>query len=279
MSTQEIVVPVDWTPKSLAALAPARVLAEQTGRALHMVSVIPREASSAERERALEQAARDYSITKPRITVLKADLSNVAIGEHEGSLRGMLDESPESLVCMSTHARSAVGDMLLGSVANDLLRQLGRPIVLAGPRLSADWQGPLNMVIVCLDGSELSEAIIEPAVDMAKETGAQLFLTQAQEPESTHTALTQDASESGYLQRKATEILKQYGVQANWDVLHGRNPARAITEYVSGFPGAMVAMTTHGRTGLRKLALGSVARDVVHDIHCPVLAYTPVDQA
>lgn len=273
MSSQELIVPVEWSRRSLAALTPANVLSRQTGRSVHIVSIIPTESASEERRTALQGEAERRGIENPTISVLKADLNTVPIGEEEGTLMRVIQASPDAMVCMATHARTAIGDILLGSVASDILNRSDTPVVLTGPQFSADWQGPLQTLLVCLDGSALSEAIIAPAAALAKTTGASLMLIQVQSPDVHHTALAQDAAESGYLQSKAAEIRRDHGFEVNWDVLHGKDPGKTIAEYVAGYPGAMVAMTTHGHTGIRKLTVGSVARDVVHAINCPVYAF------
>ncbi len=275
MSNQEIIVPVEWSPRSLAALTPTNVLARQTGRGVHIVSIVPRESDTGQRRGNLEKEAERRGIASPRITVLHADLNTVPIGEEDGTLMRVIRDSPDAMVCMATHARNAIGDILLGSVASDILNGSDVPVVLTGPQFSADWQGPLNTILVCLDGSTLSEAIIDQAASLAKATKASLMLVQVQSPEAHQMAATQDAAETGYLQSKAADIHKRHGLDSNWDVLHGKDPAKAIAEYVASYPGAMVAMTTHGHTGMRKLAFGSVARDVVHGINCPVLAFRP----
>ncbi|MFV8836640.1 universal stress protein [Aquisalimonas sp.] len=277
MTAADIIVPVERTPRSLRAIAPARALAAQTGRGVHLLTVIPTESSSEDRRRELAREAQDHGIEPSRISVIKADLNTVPVGAEDSALWGVIAEAPDAMICMATHARSAVGDMLLGSVATEMLNRAERPVVLTGPRLSADWDGPIRTLVVCLDGSPLSEAIIPSAAQLARDTGAELFLVQAQEPEVQASALSADTVESGYVQRIARQIHKEYGLQANWDVLHGTKPARAISEYVAAMPGTMVCMTTHGRTGMGKLAFGSVARDVVHDVHCPVLAFRPAD--
>ncbi|WP_290653522.1 universal stress protein [Aquisalimonas sp.] len=275
MTTPEVIVPVDWTRRSLAAMIPASVLAKQTGRSLHLVSIVPTESEIEARRRGVREEAEQRGIREPQISILKADLNTVPIGEREGTLMRVINQSPDALVCMATHARSAIGDVLLGSVASDILEGSAHPVALIGPRFSADWQGPLRTVIACLDGSELSERILAPAAAMASATGSGLMLVQVQQPEASHQAMIQDAAESGYLQSKAAEVQRDHHLKANWDVLHGRDPGRTIAEYVAGYPGAIVAMTTHGHTGVRKLAFGSVARDVIHSINCPVLALRP----
>lgn len=274
----EIIVPVERTRRSLDALAVARVVAEPTGRTVHMVSVAPLEASKRERHSSLTGAADAYGFQSPKITILQENLKEKPVNSEASGLIDFIRQKPEALVCMSTHARGVIGDIVLGSVAGNVINNGRRPVVLIGPQFSADWDGPLETLVVCLDGSKLSEAILEPAARLAIDTGAKLLLVQALDPGSLQPGFAGDVNESGYLRSKAIEIDKQYGLQADWDVLHGKQPARAIAEYAAGFPGAMVAMTTHGYTGLNRINLGSVTLDVVHMIHCPVLTYKPTER-
>jgi nucleotide-binding universal stress UspA family protein len=59
------------------------------------------------------------------------------------------------------------------------------------------------------------------------------------------------------------------------DLVHDREPARAIARYVSDRDDTVVVMGTHGRGGLQEFVLGSVARGVVHQADCPVVVVPP----
>ena len=74
-----------------------------------------------------------------------------------------------------------------------------------------------------------------------------------------------------YLRRVAEHLQKERGVSANWDVLHGKDAARAIVDYAALVRGALIAMTTHGRTGLARALMGSVTNEVVHEARSPVV--------
>jgi nucleotide-binding universal stress UspA family protein len=82
------------------------------------------------------------------------------------------------------------------------------------------------------------------------------------------------APDDAYL-RQVSRTLSDRGISTSWDVLHQRDAAAALTTFASGLPASLVAMTTHGRTGLRRVTLGSVAARVVHDVTSPVLILRP----
>ena len=68
--------------------------------------------------------------------------------------------------------------------------------------------------------------------------------------------------------------LQNEGFDVTTDVLFGK-PAQAIEEHLAYVPVDMVAITTHGRTGLEKLMAGSVAEHILHHTHIPVLIFHP----
>lgn len=80
--------------------------------------------------------------------------------------------------------------------------------------------------------------------------------------------------ESGTLLH-ASRRMAAMGVQANWEVLHGEDPVPPIVDYAGRQPGTLLAMATHGRTGVARLAGGSVTIRVTHAAPTPVLVVRP----
>ena len=83
-----------------------------------------------------------------------------------------------------------------------------------------------------------------------------------------------EASEANYVHWKAAEIEARYGIAPHWEVLHG-DPAEAICRYVHDLPGAMLALTTHGRSALKRALLGSVAINCIRRAGVPLVLYWP----
>jgi nucleotide-binding universal stress UspA family protein len=80
--------------------------------------------------------------------------------------------------------------------------------------------------------------------------------------------------ESSYLHRQAAAIKRAYGIDADWEVLHG-NAATAICRHVSKMPETMLAMTSHARGGLERAFVGSVTAACIRKAGVPMMIYWP----
>jgi nucleotide-binding universal stress UspA family protein len=190
-----------------------------------------------------------------------------------------LNRNPGALAAMTTHGRTAWGEAVLGSVVFRVLRGAQRPILLYCP-LGGRAAVPkkITTFAVALDGGEFAEKIIPFAAEMAKPLAAGLTLLQALPLNPPVPPLPEqkksDMLESSYLHRQANAIKKAFGLDVQWDVLHGE-AADAICSYVARMPDTVLAMTTHGRGALQRAVLGSVAGDCIRHAACPLLLYWP----
>ena len=73
----------------------------------------------------------------------------------------------------------------------------------------------------------------------------------------------------------AADVFRAEGLTVEVETLAGGDPAAALVEFAKHLPAAMLAMSTHARSGWDRTALGSVAMKVVHDSPCPVLVQQP----
>jgi nucleotide-binding universal stress UspA family protein len=144
-------------------------------------------------------------------------------------------------------------------------------------------------VVVALDGSAAAEAVLPFVVALARRNGAKITLVQACPPADAPDAaaglamlgglptagegsprLRAARAEAEHYMERVTGRLHAEGVPADYEILEGP-PGEAIVDEAEGLAADMVAMTTHGRTGLGKLLLGGVAAYVVGHATCPVL--------
>lgn len=260
-----LVVPVDDSHRSLDALNAGQALAVQMGLNLHLVSVVPHEADVSGREQAIHDALDE----------MRADISVVANVSPADGLLAALQSGKGNICCMATHARGAVSEMVLGSVARHIVQEYPGPVVLVGPRHAKKWAGPVKTVHVCVDGSPLSEQALAPALQCARLLNATLQLIQVLDPEATRLAEGADSGEWVYLRRLFDQLRKDTGVVAEWEVLHGKDAADAITSYADGQPGSLIVMCSHGRSGVNRLVMGSVAQKVLHGSRSPVWIIRP----
>ncbi len=194
---------------------------------------------------------------------------------------------PEAtLTAMATHGRSGINRLLLGSVAEKVLRGSTNPLLLirAGDEAKSDGEAGLKSVIVALDGSELAEKVLSSVVELATALKLEVLLLRAyQIPINTYagmedyypvnyeeirTALREEAQ--SYLESKVRE-LKRKGIEKVSFAIPEGSGADEIVALGRRTPDNLIAMCTHGRSGVKRWVLGSVTEKVVRLSGDPVL--------
>ncbi len=232
-------------------------------------------------------AAQEY-LDKVAAPLRDAGLT-VSTTIHEGDAATYIvdeaQEQPDTLIAMSTHGRSGVTRWVMGSVTDKVLHATTNPMLVVraqeSKRPAADVV--LRGIIVPLDGSGLAEQVLPHAAGLAKALGLsitlvnviaipQLSYAYANFPTLPYEDLTRIAEEDAkeYLE-KVVNRLRQQGVSSvEYRVTPG-GPASIITDAAKAMPDHLIAMTTHGRSGIRRWVLGSVADRVVSHSTTPVL--------
>jgi nucleotide-binding universal stress UspA family protein len=175
----------------------------------------------------------------------------------------------EAIVAVGTHGRGGIGLSLLGSTAIDILTRGGRPTVAYGPGTSAPIE--IARVVACLDGSDFSELSLSEATRWANALAVPLWLIQVVPPDLPAEV---SAYETTYVHNLARG-LAGFGQRIEWDVLHATSPAESILDMYGNDAGTLLVMATHGRTGLQRVLLGSVATQVVREAWGPVVMVCP----
>ena len=145
-------------------------------------------------------------------------------------------------------------------------------------------------ILVPLDGSRASEAVLGHVAKLAEMTGAEIILLRVVttpvlefantdfvpplSPSDTHPDLFAQAD--GYLQRVAFDLFPG-NLPVTYQVMGGPI-AEAILDTTAATDVDLIAMSTHGRGGLARLVLGSVADEVVRPSHVPVLLIRPLHE-
>jgi nucleotide-binding universal stress UspA family protein len=164
----------------------------------------------------------------------------------------------------------------LDPTAQELVRTCGVPVLLLRPAMSLL---PIRRVLVALDGSPFSEEALVPAIDLARATGATLSLLEVVTRHSGLVRLLHPAERSAEaadrsLRAVADRLPPELGPVDLRVVEHGSATGGILLEAKRG--GAdLIAMATHGRGGLRRLLLGSVAESVVRAASVPVVVFRP----
>lgn len=215
-------------------------------------------------------ASRDYlEDVKIRFPKYKAETSAV-LGYPREEITQIAAAEQAEVIVMASHGRSGPARWLLGSVAEAVLRQAPCPVLLIRGSLSP--RPSFRRVLIPIDGSALSKEVLkkippylgpESQVTLVRSTGmsfqdrGQIIDTQALQ---------------GYLEGLEQQLrqVPTGGLKADIKVLDG-DAATSITDLASELDCDLIAMASHGRSGFRRLWLGSVTEKVTRQAPCPVL--------
>jgi|SRR5579883_623384 len=183
------------------------------------------------------------------------------------------DEIDPSIIAMSTHGRSGLRRFVRGSVAERVLVHARHPLLLANPFVTERPEElPVRRILVPLDGSELSTAVLPVVAEIAQVYGAEILLFHALELSglafpSIAVALTLEDADA--LLRSGADRIA--GVPVRLRAARGM-AAKTIIDAAVEEKADLIALTTHGHSGLSRWAYGSVAEKVLRHAPCPVIA-------
>jgi len=195
------------------------------------------------------------------------------------------------LIVMSTHGRGPISRLWLGSVADRLTRTSPTPLYLVRPSKQVetrpDFATPVPApvkLLVPVDGSDLAAQAAQSIAVLGSQDSQTLHLLRiASYPIYVGSAYLPDtisanreiaaqvlATAEDYIERLAAE-LRSDGREVLTNVVSAEFIAPAIVEYAESWGADAIALSTHGRSGIARMMLGSVADKVVRQSHTPVL--------
>ena len=274
----ELVQAYDILPTRILGVQGNQVIAQLDGGARQRA-----EASMEPAQQRLQSSGIAVSLTALRGPAAEIIMSRAGI-------------DPEALVVMSTHGRGGISRWVMGSITDKALHTIPNPMLIVrasvvGP---ASPETSVKSVVAPLDGSALSELAIPHAISMASALSAsitvlrvtptmehyrrELMGTTAEmggvidlELDSAEDLVAKDAEDvAAYLADVSNRMAidHAHGVAAE-HVTNG-NIAQAIIDRASAQP-SLVVMTTHGRSGVGRMVLGSVTDRVLRHSNLPVL--------
>ena len=301
-----ILVPLDGSTFSAKAIPVAAALAKRSGAALHLVTVldpsayvpfVPGEVLVPVMDTDALSARRnaDEAAMSSVATTLAAEGVRATSRVIEGTVVEALSEHATAvgadLVIMTTHGRSGLERLWLGGVATSFLHRAPCPVFLVRPsgETGPDPAAPLPIgtLLVPLDGSRFADTIVPHAVVFSQSVGVPICLFTVAIPNAipmapfgTHALL----ADEGDLTRREDDARKRLGTLAaslpegaTMDVATDMTAARAIIEKATSCGSGVIAMATHGRTGIARLVMGSVADAVLRSAPQAMLLYRPTD--
>ena len=261
---QQLIVPIDHSPDSWRAFDVAIALATRSDSGVQLVHVAPGPLD-------VHQAKTELEVELQRRRPFDVEVSvdvRLSMDSAASELEAVLVLHPGAIMVMASHGkgRSAA---IVGSVTEDVLQRTFGPIVLVGRKVEPnDFTGP---IIVTVDGSQESEAALPLAAAWAAELGATPWIVNVAAPTTAAGPSDADVLDTAYLAR-LTEGLRSFSDHAvQYDELHDRHPDRAVAGYAARHDASLIVASSHGRSGLSRLAVGSVTAGLVRHATCPVV--------
>ena len=264
-----LIVPVDDPSDANRSIDTAVQLASRIEGGVRLLSVVDEKDAVAERSAQLSGLAEQIT---GLATVVDVVLGSDVAGEIVAAA------GPRDIVCMTTAASLLPHQGHFGSIAEDVVRRIDRPVVLLGPKADPSVSKGLNRVIVPVDTSARSEAAIKPAAALAGFLGLPLWIVtviSSGAQSAAAEALGSEAvvSESGYVRMLARNAALESDLETQFEVLHISDPAEAILDFAES--DGLVVMSTHGKSGLARVFAGSVTTSVVARSTHPVVVLRP----
>ena len=272
-----IVVPLDGSAFAERALRPACSIAARLEHArVLLVSCAPDDIDIAQHQ--LDDRAGLYA------EVVDVETRLVGDGDPADAILATVAAEPDAMLCMATHGRGGIRATVLGSVATRVLCRSTQPLVLVGPHCrTALLPAERGRLLACSDGSAMSDSIIAAAATWCDRLQLEPWLTEVvppdEYPEAAHRpARNREAEAARARLDQLSSQLHTSTTAARTEVLHG-TPSHSIAGFAERLPAALIAMATHGRSGLSRITMGSVATEVVRHAPCPVLITRPTAHA
>lgn len=291
-----ILVPIDFSRPSLKAISYALAISRQFGanvQLLHVTDVTQQPPPSLMTLPVVPQIEWDQRFMKRlQALVLKyrTDGNVSALEPRTGiayeEICDVARELKSDLIVVATHGYTGYKRVFLGSTAERVAQHSPCPILVVRQRIN-HWNGSidprtrtgfgLTKILVPTDFSKCSQIALKYGVQLAREFGAELRLIHVINPHAYPFGDLYAALDSAELMREMADAA-QKRMRSMAEKAKTRNSVRLI----HGLPAAeicvaankdvdLVVISTHGRTGLGHILIGSVAEHVVRYAHCPVL--------
>ena len=309
---EKILVPLDGSVLAEKALLYAKEPAAKLGAEVILVHVCGPEECHCEAERCyvrpihrvyVEHTANMFKAELEAVGARNAEIGwEVLIGDPATEIIRYSKEKDVSLIIMATHGRSGISRWVMGSVTDKVTRGSVVPVWIVRAFVlddipHSDW--PESKILVLLDGSNMAEQVLPYVAQHAEMSGREVVLLRVCEPPDIESPFIYYIIQLGYPYTRplvfedyvAEEMvkwkaaakeylvgiekqLKDDGLKVESEILVGK-PADEIIDYVGNNPFNLIAMSTHGRSGLSRWALGNTADKVLHATSSPILLVRP----
>ncbi len=295
LNVRKILLPTDFSETASHALTYALYLAHKYQAELHMLHVtvflsedphnpahhFPDQEAIYQKLEAI--AERDMEAQIPEgageeLTIIRAHRRNLSAAP---AIVDYAEEQDIDLIVMGTHGRRGLPRILIGSVAEEVIRHAPCPVLAIRKPEEKEVPTHIKQILVPIDFSEHSREALTVAREIAEAYDAAIQMLHVLE-EIVHPAFYGIAAKSLHdiypnIEEEAVEAMMRFyaetdgpEVPVTYHVFEGR-AGRDIPRFAEKHASDLIVISTHGLTGLDHLLIGSVAERVVRRAPCPVL--------
>lgn len=298
-----VVVPLDRSSTAEQALPMARNLAEQAGASIVLLSVldVPREfAAWAEGKSNVDALLQHQTEDETYLEDIAASFdpgiveTMVLAGNPALEIVNLAARLDAPVIVMASHGRTGMRHFILGSVTARVVQAATCPVLVVnvrGDEAPPPITRPISNILVPLDGSDFAERALKFGLATLQSVPVHIHLLRVVEPPTWYMSgaagddyvspnlyeqfldSVNEEAES-YLARIESELANA-GHQVTSEIVDGM-PIERICSAAQKHNVELVVMATHGRTGIRRFVMGSVAEGVLHRAVAPVLLVSPL---
>jgi nucleotide-binding universal stress UspA family protein len=284
-----VVVPLDGSELAERAIPYGAAIADRSGAPLLLVRVAQIGADEPEMAE-----CRNY-LRKTAANLTGRVQFEVERGRPAEKAVEIAKEAGDPIIVMSTRGRGGIRRWMTGSVADEVARTAGVPVLLirGDKEVPESSQLQIRSILLPVDGSPYGESVIAYAVEIARIFGSTIHVLRVVDTPSAYAMLSRhmEAVATGdildeiiaSMRREATEYveelsetLKSEGVDVETVVLEGYPGEQVIEHERRGFY-QLVIMATAGRSGVSRVVFGSVAERVLKMGRTPVMMIRPLE--
>ena len=287
MAFKKILCPIDFSSGSKHAMRVALRVANEADAELVLAHVwhlpplavtseLPLPADTIQRMIADEERGLAQALEEALAYGAKRVTARFLTGLPWSEIVEAVEQDPAfDLIVIGTHGRTGLARVLLGSVAEKVVRHAPCPVLATRPPGGIE---PFDRVLVPIDFSASSQRATQLAARMVKPGGHITLLHVIEVPVTFSGELPEDVllehidrRASEYVERVATKLRSETAGSVETQTRVGHPGAQTLLVLAEQPAYDLVVMGSHGRTGIMRVLLGSVAEKIVRHAHCPVL--------
>ncbi|MFN2190685.1 MAG: universal stress protein [Candidatus Promineifilaceae bacterium] len=295
---ERILVPLDGSQLAELALQPALLIAGNVEGRITFLNVPVRQqvilpsstgygppVYDQTHEQVIKREEEYLSTVRSEITDAGVEIDAKVI---EGDVAGVIVDTARAddidLIVMTTHGYSGFTRWMLGSVTERVLREAPCPVLVIRT------EGKIKKSLITLDGSRLAEQALEPGIEISRLLGCETSILRVDQEEKLSSV------EMGFLDVASSDLCQEVAlenadrvsyyvdcvarkfetdVQPIKRVVKRGKPAENILMYIEKEKIDLVAIATHGYSGLRRWAYGSVTEKILRNADCAMLVVRP----